>query len=164
MRRFVVAAAVAVLAVMAASPSRAQAPAAGAAAGEAGVRTVVTGFGKRLRDVSLTAPKAAAAKAMDGAYAPYLAPKLLAAWKRNPQKAAGKQTSSPYPARIEIATIKPEEGKKGRDAFVVTGKVILLTAKEERDGGAFASNPVTMTIEKQQGRWLITAYEEKEGD
>jgi len=68
MRRFVVAAAVAVLAVMAASPSRAQAPAAGAAAGEAGVRTVVTGFGKRLRDVSLTAPKAAAAKAMDGAY------------------------------------------------------------------------------------------------
>ena len=58
---------------MAASPSRAQAP-----AGEGEVRTVVTEFGKHLRDVSLMAPKAAAAKQIDGAYAPYIAAKLLA--------------------------------------------------------------------------------------
>src|SRR4051812_4438685 len=107
MRRFVVAAAVAVLAVTATTPSRAQAPVTAGAANEAQVRTVVTEFGKRLREVSVMAPKAAAAKAMDGAYAAYVAPGLLAAWKRDPQKAAGKQTSSPYPARIDIETIKP---------------------------------------------------------
>ena len=33
---------------------------------------------------------------------------------------------------------------------------------ERRDGGVFAANPVTMTLAKRQGRWMITAYEERE--
>jgi hypothetical protein len=127
---------------------------------EEAVRTVVSGFGKRLREVSVLAPKEIAARAMDQAYSTYVAAPLLAGWKKNPEKAPGKRTSSPSPERIGISTVKAN----GRDAFVVTGKVILLTAKERRDGGVFAANPVTMTLAKRQGRWMITAYEEREAN
>ena len=126
---------------------------------EEAVRTVVAEFGKRLRQVSVLAPKQMAAAAMDQAYATYVAADLLAAWKKDPEKAPGKRTSSPSPERIDVSTIKAS----GRDAFNVTGEVILLTAKERRDGGVFAANPVTMMVAKRGGRWLITAYEESEG-
>jgi hypothetical protein len=119
----------------------------------------VVEFGKRLGEVSVLAPKEMVAAAMDRAYSAYVAADLLSAWRSDPKKAPGKRTSSPSPARIDIGTIRA----RGHDAFVVTGHVILLTAKERRDGGVFAANPVTMTIEKRQGKWVITAYEEREG-
>ena len=122
------------------------------------MRTVVTDFGKRLRMVAVLAPKDIAGKAMDDAYSPFVAPDLLARWKNDPQRAPGKRTSSPSPERIDITSITA----KGHDTYGVTGKVILLTAQERREGGIFQANSVTITVAQQQGKWVITAYEEKE--
>ena len=154
MRMPVVGGAVVLLAILATPAAWAEVP----ASHEEAARAVVAEFGKRLREVSVLAPKQMAAAAMDRAYSTYVAAELLATWKSDPEKAPGKRTSSPSPERIDISTIKAS----GRHALVVTGKVILLTAKERRDGGVFAANPVTMTIAKRQGKWLITAYEERE--
>jgi hypothetical protein len=159
MRMLAIAGAVVLLTVMAPPQSRAQAQATTHKTGEGEVKALVAEFGKRLREVSVAAPKEMAIAAMDRAYSPYVAADLLAAWKNDPEKAPGKRTSSPSPERIDISTMKAT----GRDAFVVTGKVILLTAKERRDGGVFAANPVTMTIARRDGKWLITTYEEREG-
>jgi hypothetical protein len=122
------------------------------------VTTVVMEFGRRLRMVALLAPKELVTKSMDEAYSDLVAADLLATWKSNPEKAPGKRTSSPSPERIDISSIKA----KGHDAYVVKGKVILLTAQERREGGIFQANPVIMTISQQNGRWVITAFKEKE--
>src|ERR1051325_3981029 len=137
MQRLVVAGVIAVLATITMSQPRAQTS---SEADESRVRAVVSAFGNHLNDVSVMAPRKDAAAAIDRAYAAYVAANLLSAWKRDPKMAPGKRTSSPFPARIDIASVKTTK----RDAFVVTGKVILLTAKEQREGGVFASNPVTI--------------------
>jgi hypothetical protein len=121
-------------------------------------RAVVTTFGKRLRLVATLAPQAIAAEAMDKAYADLVSPELLTAWKAHPETAPGKHTSSPSPERIDISAVRA----RGWQTFVVTGKVILLTAQERRDGGVFQANPVTITVVRQHGKWLIAAYAEKE--
>ena len=122
------------------------------------VRTVVTEFGKRLRMVAILAPKEIVAKVMDQEFSAFVAADLLATWKDNPEIAPGKRTSSPSPERIDISAIKAS----GHDAFLVNGKVILLTAQERREGGIFQANPVTMVVAQQHGKWVITAYKEEE--
>jgi hypothetical protein len=121
-------------------------------------RAVVNAFGKHLRLVATLAPRAIAAAAIDQAYTDLVAPELLAAWKAHPETAPGKHVSSPSPERIDIGAIRA----KGRQIFEVTGKVILLTAQERRDGGVFQANPVTITVARQHGKWLIVAYAERE--
>jgi hypothetical protein len=121
-------------------------------------RAVVSAFGKRLRLVATLAPQAIAAAAMDKAYADLVAPELLAAWKAHPEAAPGKHASSPSPERIDISAVRA----KGRQTFEVTGKIVLLTAQERRDGGVFQANPVTITVARQHDTWLIVAYEERE--
>jgi hypothetical protein len=141
-------------------PSWGQTPAAAprAADQKRAVGAVVAEFGRRLRMVAVMAPKDIAAKAMDQEYSTLVAADLLARWKNNPEKAPGKRTSSPSPERIEIRSIQ----SKGRDAYLVKGKVILLTAQERRDGGVFQANPVTLTVSQQNRQWVITAYKETE--
>jgi len=158
MRILMIAAAFTLMSASIASPSWAQGQVAGVAEVQA-VTTVVSEFGRKLRSVAVLAPKPIAAAAMDGAYANLVAHELLAAWKSNPETAPGKRTSSPSPERIDITSVKPA----GRDAYVVSGKVILLTAQERRSGGVFQANPVTLTVARQKGKWVITAYEEKQG-
>jgi hypothetical protein len=118
------------------------------------VRTIVTEFGKRLRMVAVLAPKDMVTQAMNQEYATFVAADLLTTWKNNPENAPGKRTSSPSPERIDITSIEA----KGRDAYMVTGKVILLTAQERREGGIFQANPVSITVAQQHGKWVITAY------
>lgn len=136
------------------------APAALEATGQEGeARRVVTEFGKVLGQVSVLAPRLTAAATIERVYAPFIAGDLLARWKRAPDKAPGKTTSSPSPERIDITSVTASVP----DGFVVTGTVIMLTAKERRDGGVFASNPVTLTLAHRKGRLLITSYDEKQG-
>ena len=148
------------LTVACALPARAQGPTSGSpeANERNAVRTLVTEFGKRVREVAVLAPKAIAAKEMDDAYSAFVAPELLAAWKADPQRAPGKRTSSPSPERIDVSLIAADR----RGGFVVTGKLILLTAQERRDGGIFQANPVVIKVAQQRGRWVITGYRETE--
>lgn len=108
--------------------------------------------------VAILAPKEMVVAAMDQEYSAYVAANLLATWKNNPEIAPGKRTSSPSPERIDISSIEAT----GHDSYAVTGKVILLTAQERREGGVFQANPVTMIVARQHGKWVITAYTEKE--
>lgn len=157
-RRLAIVVATALLILECPMPSSAQAPGITQhSTGELDARATVAAFGRRIGQVSVLAPKEQVAKGMDDIYAAHVAPELLSRWKNDPETAAGKRTSSPSPERIDVERVEA----RGADAFVVTGKVILLTAKERRDGGIFSSHPVTMTVTRRNGRWLITAYEEK---
>jgi hypothetical protein len=120
------------------------------------VTELVRDFGKSLKNVSLTAPEDAAAKSIKENYADYVAPELLAQWQSDPANAPGRVTSSPWPERIEItATEKLADSK-----YQVKGDIIEVTSVEMTQGGYAAKQPVTLTVEKLENRWLITAVKQ----
>lgn len=71
-------------------------------------------------------------------------------------KAPGRMVSSPWPDRIEIATLVSETA----DRYVIDGFVVEITSAELASGGVADRIPVHMVVERQQGHWLITGYAE----
>lgn len=113
------------------------------------VRTVVTEFGTKLKQVSLLAPTAQRAAAMASAYSPYVAPELLATWQKEGSTALGRYTSSPAPDSITIVTVRPNGTQ-----YVVEGNVIEKTSATNEPAAIY---PVTLTLEKRGDRWMIVA-------
>lgn len=82
------------------------------------VTTLVQGFSKALKDVSLL-DTAGVSSAMEKAYAVYVTPELLKAWQGNPSQAPGRTVSSPWPDRIDIYDVR----KESDTAYTVTGQI-----------------------------------------
>lgn len=120
---------------------------------EQAVRALVEGFGKKLQMVSLLAPKETAAKSMKENYSDYVTPELLQKWMADPQNAPGRVGSSPWPDHIGILNIEPGNN----DQYTVNGELFEVTSVELAYGGAAAKRPVTMTVQKTDGRWLINS-------
>lgn len=116
---------------------------------------VVTGFGKALQMVSLTADPDTVRTAMNQHYKTYVTRELLAEWQQDPERAPGRRTSSPWPDRIEPQTVAQEDG-----AFVIRGEVVELTSQELTSGGAASRYPVTATVIQEDGRWVISSFAE----
>ncbi len=120
---------------------------------EQAIRALVEGFGKKLQMVSLLAPKADAAKSIKENYSDYVTPELLQKWMSDPQNAVGRTVSSPWPDHIGIFSIEPGNN----DQYTVRGELLEVTSAELAYGGAAAKRPVTMTVRKTDGRWLISS-------
>ena len=122
---------------------------------EAAVRAVVEGFGKVLQMVSLQAPDAQ--ETMQKFYSPFVSSQLLEVWMQDPYNAPGRIVSSPWPDRIEITAISKESPTK----YSVTGEIIEVTSMEVVNGGAADRIPVQITLEEDQGTWMITGYQQE---
>lgn len=122
---------------------------------EVEIRDLVENFGKKLQNVSLQT--ADAAQQLQKEYSDFVSPALLETWMSDVSKAPGRMVSSPWPDRIEITTLS----KEGSDRYDVTGFVIDVTSTEVNSGGAAAKIPVHIVLQKEQGRWLITEYNEQ---
>lgn len=120
--------------------------------GAAAVRTVVERFGQQLQRVSLLAPESLRAEQMRESYGPFVAPDLLAAWLRDPHHAPGRQTSSPWPDRIEISSVESDDG-----TCTVRGDIIYATSVELSEGGAAAREPVVVQV-RRDGAWQISGF------
>lgn len=114
------------------------------------VSDTVQGFGGVLKNVSLFSRSAA--KDIEETYKTFLSPELLALWKEDPSRAIGRFTSSPWPDRIEITGIR----KSDSGSYEVTGNIIEITSIEEVQGGIAAKRPITLSLVKSDGKWLIT--------
>lgn len=115
----------------------------------ASVVGTVIGFGQQMQKVSLLAPKTEFEVAVDQAYGRFASPEIIAQWKLNPDAAPGKKTSSPWPQDIEVLTyVAQADG-----SFVVTGNVNEMTST-----GPAGKYPVTLTLQKIKGTWLITSF------
>jgi hypothetical protein len=119
---------------------------------EAEIKTVVEGFGKQLKAVSLQAPTVT--QDMEKAYSAYVSPALLQTWMSNPSGAPGRAVSSPWPDRIEITGLT----QQGSDRYIVNGDVVEVSSSEAAGGGETSRNPVQLTVEKISGHWMITGY------
>ena len=118
------------------------------------VRIVVANFGDELLAVSLLAPPAELARAMDTHYAYYIHPDLLAKWKADPKAALGRSASSPYPDRVDITG-----AQKNKDGtYYITGNIQEVangpTGKE-----IVNSIPIRFTVAQGGDGFQITAYQ-----
>jgi hypothetical protein len=129
---------------------------------EDAVAKVVQDFGKKLQEVSLLAPAAAVQKSMEESYAQYVSPSLLQKWQKDFQKAPGRLGSSPWPDHIEITAVtKVSDGQ-----YIIKGKIIEITSKEQKKGGIAAQKIIDLVVRKINDKWLIDdvtlgGYEEK---
>jgi hypothetical protein len=126
--------------------------------------SIVEGFGSKLQTVSLLDPKKVVEKSMQENYGNLVSQALIEEWISgisDPLSAPGRLTSSPWPDRIEILSIK----KLSEDRYEVKGEIIEITSVEKVSGGVAAKRPVTLALKKIKNRWLIDdvtlgAYEE----
>lgn len=115
------------------------------------VRSTVEQFGTSMQKVSLSAPDAL--QQIATTYSPYASSSLISYWQANHSFAPGKGLSSPWPSGITIEAVT----KKG-NTYIVEGLVTEVTSQEVAHGGIAAEFPVTITLGKYKGQWLITGY------
>jgi hypothetical protein len=113
------------------------------------VTGVVLEFGASLDQVSLLAPSAEYERSLDIAYAPFLTPELLAVWKSDSSRAIGRETSSPWPDRIEVGTVS----KNFDDTYTALGSVVEIASDSSNTPAAIY--PVALTLIERDGEWLI---------
>lgn len=111
---------------------------------------VVREFGSRMKNVSLLAPAADVARAMDREYGAYVAEETLTRWKEDPASAPGRLTSSPWPERIDISTSTPTD-----TGYRVEGVVVEVTSDVMESGGDARGYPVTVFLEREDDGWKI---------
>lgn len=116
------------------------------------VKQLIKGFGSKLQNVPLQAQKDVLNKSIEENYADFVSPTLLEEWMKNPQKAPGRITSSPWPDRIEILSIE----ESAKNVFKVKGNIIEITSVEKVNGGIAGKRPISLMVEKINNRWLIT--------
>ena len=119
---------------------------------ESEVRSVVEDFGRRIQAVPLQSPHVL--EEMRERYTELVSPELLQKWVGDISQAPGRIVSSPWPDRIEITSVVEETS----DKYLVTGYVAEVTSVEVVSGGAANKIPVRITVEKAEGRWMITEY------
>lgn len=117
---------------------------------DAEVRALVVDFGSKLKNVSLLATSSASQ--IETQYGIYLTPSLLADWKAHTDHAIGRQTSSPWPDRIEVVSVSPV----GDNVYKAEGNVIEITSADTPNEPA-AVYPVTLTLQKDGDTWHINS-------
>lgn len=117
------------------------------------VKSLVEAFGRQLQKVSLLAPDDVVRRSIEEHYGAFVSPALLAAWQRSPSNAPGRQTSSPWPDRIEVHAIE----KRSETSYAVQGRVIEVTSVEKARGGVAATRPIALVVTRIGDRWLIDA-------
>jgi len=122
------------------------------------IRQVVAEFGQELKQVELGADRETAIAAIEKHYRRLVSPTLMEEWMADPSRAPGRLVSSPSPDRIEIDSVLALSGSRYR----VVGRVMEMTSVEVSQHLPGSATPVEMTLEKEQGRWLITQYSQPE--
>jgi hypothetical protein len=107
----------------------------------------VVDFSAHLKDINATSKDATTTIATR--LAPYVAPELLSVWSDEPSLAPVSYGTLPWPQRIEIQSV--EKQKDG--TYWVTGFVI-----EQDKTGDYLNKKVTIVLEKQKDKWMITDF------
>ncbi|MDB5225099.1 MAG: hypothetical protein JWL87_51 [Candidatus Adlerbacteria bacterium] len=117
---------------------------------DSAIRAAIEGLGSNMKNVSLLAPDAAAQ--VGAQYGLYITPELFAAWQADPKSAPGRQTSSPWPDRVEIAEVSY------KDATATAQGTVVEVTNDDPEGYA-ATYPVTIALEKRAEQWLISSWQ-----
>jgi hypothetical protein len=117
---------------------------------------VVQDFGQRLRMVSVLAPPEQLSESLQDHYGPYVTTLLLGGWLSDPASAPGRQTSSPWPARIEVQDARPI----GDSAVDIEAEVVYVTGIDpESVEDVVLREPVSIRVVRgQDDAWRISEW------
>ncbi len=118
------------------------------------MRKLVNDFGKALIHVDKTAPDNLKKEMIREYYGPYVSNDLLEKSLEEPSAVPGRYASSPWPDRIEIKNVT----RLAEDRFLVDADVVEVVSGTGGLGDAWRA-PVSIAVEYQSGRWLITSFE-----
>lgn len=118
---------------------------------EEAVANFVEEFGRKLQLVSLLAPKDVLEKSMQEHYGEFVSQALIKVWLNDPENAPGRLTSSPWPDRIEVLSVK----KVNEGMYEVKGEIIEVTSTEKESGGIAAKRPITLAVRELDKGWII---------
>ena len=118
------------------------------------VTSRVIEFGSRLKNVSLLSPNEILKKDIQLNYGTYITSELLNKWLNDPTQAPGRQTSSPWPDRIEVTSVNQVD----QNHFEIEGQVVYMTNQELQSGGDAGRYLVKINLINQNGNWLISDF------
>ena len=124
------------------------------AASRAAAIEVVESFGTRLVHVNLGADSVGPiTNAIRENYGPYVTTLLLGGWMSDPGSAPGRETPSPWPARIEVRDAQPIS----RHGYDVTGDILYVT---QVDGEPVLRTPIRARVLRgPDDIWRIAEWE-----
>lgn len=109
---------------------------------------VVEEFGQRMKNVPTSASLDIASKAIRDEYGGLVDRLLLSVWEATPSRAPGRETSSPWPERIEIAS----STNSGAEVVVI-GMIV-----EAASTGVVRRLPVEIRLRPEGDSWVIVAF------
>ena len=118
-------------------------------------RALVEDFGGRLKNVSLLAQQVELADTMQREYGDLVTPVLITTWLADPKNAPGRLTSSPWPDRIDIESVREAGGE-----YRIEGQIIEVTSEGGGIGEApteAARRPITLSVADTASGLRITA-------
>lgn len=105
-------------------------------------RALLTELGTRAQRVPLLAPDSILQPALREAYDSLVTPELLDRWLSAPIEAPGRETSSPWPERMEIDSVVAAEDGSCR----VYGTLVYVTSTEAATGGEVGRRTVVARV------------------
>lgn len=114
-----------------------------------GPRQIVEAFGERLQNVPLLAPEDDTRRAIRREYESLVTAELLQSWLAAPDEAPGRLTSSPWPARIEVADLRVRGGDR-----TIFGEIVEQTST----GETTRRIPVAIELQRTDNGWRISRW------
>ena len=112
---------------------------------------VVGEFGARLKDVDITAPNQNIVTAVDFNLKGFITNRLYQVFVQDKIRIPGRYVSSPWPERIEINSVQMLDS----GSYTVHGSQVVMTDDTLAHGGNAGEEPITLTLKKVNGIWLI---------
>lgn len=108
------------------------------------VAAIVERFGEVMDRVSLLADPETVRSAIREFYGPLVTSELLERWLADPSAAPGRETSSPWPDRIEVHSAR--ETSDG--VYEVDGDVVYVSSPDLAGGGETSRQPVSLEVSR----------------
>ena len=112
---------------------------------------VVGEFGARLKDVVITTSDQNVITAVDFNLKQLITDRLYQVFVQDKIRIPGRYVSSPWPERIEINSIQMLDS----GSYTVHGSQVVMTDDTVAHGGNAGEEPITLTLKKVNGVWLI---------
>ena len=102
-----------------------------------------------MKEISTLAPSDVVIASLRKTYSGLVTPELLRKWESDPSAAPGRQTSSPWPDRIEV-----QDASVTNDTAVVAASIVEMTSS-----GESRRVPVRLTLHRGNDGWRISDYQ-----
>ncbi len=112
---------------------------------------VVGEFGARLKDVDIDAPDQDIMTAVDYNLKQFITSELYQVFVHDKIRIPGRYMSSPWPERIEINSVQMLDS----GSCTVHASQVMMTTDNVAHGGNAGEEPITLTLKKVNGIWLI---------